>query len=377
LEIAADALSAAGNVAIAAGGVGATMVLGGYGVTAAAIGAGAVVVLNNYNAVAEVATNALNVIGLAATNILPAIGYDNPTVGVDPGVVTLTGTNSVVNLPVGEQLNDDGGEVTLGAFEGSLGSGLELGYPATTGGGGNTTGESFSETGSYSESDGFSAALASQTNATLDAPATTDDSSAALLSALSSRAGTTTQMQAFEGAKWAATTVTYSLSSQITGQAEHDIERALSAVSGATGIKFEDVVHGGQITFQYGDLDTTQTGRTGTTTYQLDGTQMTGATITLDSPQELASSGSGVTLEQDALHELGHAMGLADDADPDSVMYYALGPSNQSPDTTDLANLATLYGTPSTNSYGGGWDHSGNPGPVLTDSHYQNDGHFA
>jgi hypothetical protein len=44
-----------------------------------------------------------------------------------------------------------------------------------------------------------------------------------------------------------------------------------------------------------------------------------------------------------ALHEIGHALGLAVSTDPNSVMFPELGPSNTALDATDIANIDALY----------------------------------
>jgi hypothetical protein len=43
-------------------------------------------------------------------------------------------------------------------------------------------------------------------------------------------------------------------------------------------------------------------------------------------------------------------LGLADNADPNSIMYYALTSNNRTLDSTDLAGISMLYGTGSTAS---------------------------
>jgi hypothetical protein len=43
------------------------------------------------------------------------------------------------------------------------------------------------------------------------------------------------------------------------------------------------------------------------------------------------------------LHEIGHALGLADDADPNSIMYYGSGAQNRQLDATDITNITALY----------------------------------
>ncbi|MGF6767460.1 hypothetical protein P3T24_007824 [Paraburkholderia sp. GAS33] len=93
----------------------------------------------------------------------------------------------------------------------------------------------------------------------------------------------------------------------------------------------------------------------GYTTYQSQGGQMApGANIELEDPNQdalvagaggqLTYSGTEATLEQVLLHEIGHALGLVDNSDQSSIMYYALGSGNQSLDSTDIAGIQSLYG---------------------------------
>jgi hypothetical protein len=82
-----------------------------------------------------------------------------------------------------------------------------------------------------------------------------------------------------------------------------------------------------------------------------------GATIRLEDPSQdaliagqngqLTYAGNGAQFEQVMLHEIGHALGLADDSDPHSIMYYAMTPQNRTLDSTDRAGIEQLYGAPS------------------------------
>ena len=84
---------------------------------------------------------------------------------------------------------------------------------------------------------------------------------------------------------------------------------------------------------------------------------ISGATIELEDPTQdalIAGSngtqtytGTNATLEQALLHEIGHALGLADDTDSSSIMYYELTSSNRTLDSTDLAGIKSLYGSAS------------------------------
>ena len=58
-----------------------------------------------------------------------------------------------------------------------------------------------------------------------------------------------------------------------------------------------------------------------------------------------AYAGTGATLYQVALHEIGHALGLGDNSDPNSVMYYSLGANNRTLNGTDIAAIHAAYGS--------------------------------
>src|ERR1019366_349281 len=80
----------------------------------------------------------------------------------------------------------------------------------------------------------------------------------------------------------------------------------------------------------------------------------TGGTSTAPAaPGSATYSGTQANLYQVLVHEIGHALGLADNADPNSVMYYqASGSANSTLDSTDIAGMQALYGTgPSTLSF--------------------------
>lgn len=81
-----------------------------------------------------------------------------------------------------------------------------------------------------------------------------------------------------------------------------------------------------------------------------------GTIIELEDPTQDALTGTGgqqtwagteATLSQTLLHEIGHALGLADNADPNSVMNYDLTSSSQQLDSTDVQAIQALYGSPS------------------------------
>jgi hypothetical protein len=104
----------------------------------------------------------------------------------------------------------------------------------------------------------------------------------------------------------------------------------------------------------WGDFGTTDSGILGYTNVSTTGDLiMPGAVVRLEDPSEtalingaagLTYQNTDATLYQVALHEIGHALGLGDDSDPASAMYYALGSANRSLDSTDIGAIAQIYG---------------------------------
>ncbi len=56
-------------------------------------------------------------------------------------------------------------------------------------------------------------------------------------------------------------------------------------------------------------------------------------------------SGTDATLDQLLLHEIGHALGLADNSDPNSIMYDAATANNRTLDQNDRIGAQLLYPT--------------------------------
>jgi Matrixin len=169
-----------------------------------------------------------------------------------------------------------------------------------------------------------------------------------------------------EGAKWDSNVITWSLAgtpgangSQANSAYETDLQQAFATWSAASGITFEEVSGSGKsdISVGFGDLSTASTGVVGYTTYQAKNGQMAGANIELEDPNQdalvagaggqLTYSGTDATLEQVMLHEIGHAFGLADNADQNSIMYYDMGSNNRTLDSTDIAGAQSMYNPPS------------------------------
>jgi hypothetical protein len=148
-------------------------------------------------------------------------------------------------------------------------------------------------------------------------------------------------------------------SSSLTAQEQAIVEQAFQAWGVASGITFVEAAAGQQSDIQIGlgDFSTGSSGVLGYTSYQTsDGAFQPGVVARLEDGNEtplvtnadgqLSYSGTDATFYQVALHEIGHALGLADNADPNSVMYYASSSSNTGLDATDVAAIQALYDQP-------------------------------
>ena len=193
---------------------------------------------------------------------------------------------------------------------------------------------------------------------------------------------------ALEGAQWASTSITWSFATSNYGSDASDpfsnaisaayqgaIEWALQQWSSVAPLTFTQVADSpssngsADIRIGFGDLNTASTGVIGQTNLRWDGAGhfLQDEVVRLEDPSQFSatSSGSGnytyngtsATLEQVALHEIGHALGLAHASDPNAVMYASVGANNQTFDGTDVAGIQALYGAPAST-----------PAPVATPS---------
>ncbi len=178
---------------------------------------------------------------------------------------------------------------------------------------------------------------------------------------------------ALEGATWATTSITYSFatgtyssdasdpfSSSIGGSYQNAIQWALQQWASVTPLTFTQVAdsQSADIRIGFGDLNTSSTGVIGQTSlfWTSSGNFVPDEVVRLEDPNQLALtpdgsgnydySGTPATLEQVALHEIGHALGLAHASDPNAVMYASVGANNQTLDGTDVAGIQSLYGAP-------------------------------
>jgi predicted Zn-dependent protease len=171
----------------------------------------------------------------------------------------------------------------------------------------------------------------------------------------------------FEGAKWGSNVITWSLatsagttaspfSSYIGSQYEALVQEAFQEWAAASGLTFVQVADSSNsdIRIGWGDLNTASSGVVGYTSYQQQsGVLQPNVIVRLEDPSQnalvaganntLTYSGTQANLYQVIVHEIGHALGLADNADPNSVMYYQSGSNNGTPDSTDITGMQVLY----------------------------------
>ena len=148
------------------------------------------------------------------------------------------------------------------------------------------------------------------------------------------------------------------------------LQEALQAWGGALGtcgVTLQQVLPTSQpdLLVGWGDFQTATSDMIGQTDLQHAGSLlMPGTGVRLEDPTETALvagaggqptyANTGATLYQVALHEIGHALGLQDTSDPNSVMYYSLGANNRTLDATDVAAVERAYATPSVSSSAAG-----------------------
>ncbi len=190
---------------------------------------------------------------------------------------------------------------------------------------------------------------------------------------------------ALEGAKWSDTHITWSFatstygsdtlapfSSVISGGYQGAVQQAFQQWSAVAPLQFTQVAdgadysHAADIRIGFGLLNTASAGVIGQSNLRWNGAGnlLPDEIVRLEDPNQLALNldsqgtytyaGTFATLQQVALHEIGHALGLSHASDPNAVMYPSAGASNQTLDQTDIAGIQSLYGAP-----------AGTPAPIA------------
>jgi len=169
---------------------------------------------------------------------------------------------------------------------------------------------------------------------------------------------------ALEGPLWAARTVTWSLAAaggvftNAVGPAYQEaVQQAAAQWDDVAGITLVQVADSAAADIRIGCANF---GATGGQIGETDYSYTTGAvqaftpgvTVRIEDPAERPVgsdglyAGTGTSLAQVVLHEVGHALGLGHSTDPSSVMYPVATAANRSFDGTDLDGIHALYGAP-------------------------------
>jgi|GEM_PF-5576841 len=266
--------------------------------------------------------------------------------------------------------SDSGGDRGSGGYAGFGGDGSA----GSDGGGGSYSGGGYSFVGTNNPLLGganSSIGVVSQFDLTNGSPIAgliaQNASSQAYAAIAASQTSSAPGNAVLEGAAWDSKVVTWSFangagpaaapfSNSIVSQYQATVEQAFATWGAATGITFEEVSDStsSDIRVGWGDFQTTTSGVVGYTNYRSTNGALNGAIVRLEDPTQdpltvgptgqLTYEGTDATLLQVAEHEIGHALGFADDSDPFSILYAVASSANQTFDATDLAGIALLYG---------------------------------
>ena len=171
---------------------------------------------------------------------------------------------------------------------------------------------------------------------------------------------------AFEGPRWATSTITWSFASagdefsnSITGAYQDTIRAALSRWAQVAGLTFVQAADGPTVDIRIGwsMVSGSEIGET-VFSYLDDPTKALvfkpGVLLRLEDPAmtplgtalNALYQGTATTLYQIALHEIGHALGLAHSSNPADVMYAELGPADPDLGAADIQGIRLLYASP-------------------------------
>lgn len=180
-----------------------------------------------------------------------------------------------------------------------------------------------------------------------------------------------------QGVKWSDSSITWSFatstynldasipfSQSISGQYQDAIRWAVQQWSSVSGLTFTqvadapDAASAADIRIGFAALDTPSTGTIGDAHFRWTGAGnlLPDAVVRLEDPNQLALvpggdgaytyAGTQTTLQQVALHEIGHALGLGHASDPAATMYTSSGPGNRTLGRADIEGIQSLYGAP-------------------------------
>jgi hypothetical protein len=185
---------------------------------------------------------------------------------------------------------------------------------------------------------------------------------------------------AFLGPRWPAGPITWSFETStyaadqaiapfsdplsLTDLAEATMQKVIQKWASASGLVFQQVLDSADqssaadIRIGFGKFDTTATKMIGYTRYRFGQFFNPDITVRLEDPTEypliniggqLVYGGSGgATFYQVALHEFGHALGLAHSSSPVDVMYPTLDRQNPDLSASDILGIRALYAQPAT-----------------------------
>lgn len=168
------------------------------------------------------------------------------------------------------------------------------------------------------------------------------------------------------GSQWDSKIITWSvaapggkISNALDEKEEVAAKAALATWAAASGLTFKEVADSSQadIRIGLGDFDTANSGVAGFTTYRSqDGVIQAGALIRVEDPSQdsltsgtdghLVYGGTDASFTQVLMHEIGHALGLADNADLHSIESAYLGNLNGTLDGNDVSTIKALYSSP-------------------------------
>ena len=340
----------------------------------------------NINGVGDTLATASGEVTLASNSSITINGYDASITGGtnDEAVMNLANSSSLVDnwnatgVETSTLYADPNGTGKIIGGYGYTGSGSGVALPGEPGGYGSGGGTY----GAYGFADKKSSSSAisgndigviaqydlAQGNATAAIAAEAAAQQAYGIATSTSTDGTGTAV--LEGAKWDQQVITWSLAGSPSDSAlpfsnymgsnyESAVQDAFNAWAAVDpNITFKEVADSSQsdIRIGFSNFNTSSSGVVGYTSYQANNGQMeAGMTIEVEDPNQdslvigptgqLTYAGTNATLVQVLEHEIGHALGFADNTDSNSIMYYELTSSNATLDNTDVAGLNSLYGS--------------------------------